>query len=298
MSLSVFFLCAGHGMRLRPLTDRIPKPAITFLGESALAINARLAEALKPDRRIANTHHLPDAVRTIAEPLGIEVLHEPELLGTGGAIANAADRLRDADHFLVHNADLIHDIDLAALYRQHLESGALATLAGVHREGAVNTLSADVDGNLLGVRGFRMFDDTPEMRRLTFAGIAFYRRRFLDFVSPGAGDIKAHWIRALESLEAGGTIRVVDCSDSPWFDFGTPQGLWNALKFRMESTGTFAHGYSAADGTRPYVSNEAGATGLPSGLRNVAVYETPKTPLAPGTENRIVGADFEWKLEA
>jgi NDP-sugar pyrophosphorylase family protein len=358
MSLSVFFLCAGYGSRLRPLTDRVPKPGIPFLGQSALEINARAAEALGPDQRVANAHHLPEAIRALAKPLGIDVLFEPAILGTGGCLANGADVLRRTDHFLVHNADLIHAIDLPALYREHRESGALATLAGLNIAGAPNTLSMSGGGWLLGVHGFNGFaGDSGEAKRLTFAGIAFYRREFLDFVTPGAEDIKPFWIRALENSRnktgaperdqrqptdsqslkherprrespplgaprsdtgsittrgntaerrsqpgeatdsiGSGAIQVVDCSGTPWYDFGTPQGLWEALKYRMESTGTFAHHYAAPADDRPYVANESGAAKLAAGLKRVAVYEVPKIPLEEGTTNLLTGRDFDWKI--
>jgi hypothetical protein len=87
----------------------------------------------------------------------------------------------------------------------------------------------------------------------------------------------------------------VDCSGSPWYDFGTPQGLWDALKHRMESTCVFAHHYPADSGARPFVSNESGAD-LPAGLKNVAVYEAPKIPLVEGTTNLLTGRDFDWKV--
>ncbi len=356
MSLSAFFLCAGYGTRLKPLTDRIPKPAIPFLGRSALEINVRAADVLQPAQRLANAHHLPDAIRNIARSLSdpsraqsreaegrgrMEVLFEPGILGTGGALANAAERLRETDHFLVHNGDLIHGIDLAALYQEHLDSGALATLAGLHLEKGPNTLSVSAEGTLLGIHGFHP-PEGQEEKRLTFAGIAFYRREFLDFVTPGPDDIKPHWIRALEKAQdktgalektqnktgtperdpapvggrgwgGGGpaavddtlarrsqpgddVIRVVDITGTPWFDFGTPQGLWDALRFRMEASRTFAYNYPAPPGTFPRVSNEANVAGLPEGLRNVAIYEAPRIPLEPGTTNLLTGYDFDWKV--
>jgi len=303
MSLTAFFLSAGFGSRLRPLTNRVPKPAIPFLGQSALEINVRAADAaLAPRRRLANAHHVPDAVRAIASTLNMEVIHEPELLGTGGCLANAAATLAATDHFLVHNADLIHDIDLAALYRTHADSGALATLAGLHREGAVNTLSVSEEASargghheLLGVHGFAGYEgDAHEAKRLTFAGIAFYRRDFLAFVPGGVSDIKPWWKAA---QAGGGKIRVVDVTGAGWHDFGTPQGLWEALKFRMRQTGVQAYGYPAetADGRPAQVANEAGIA-LPPGLRNVAVYEAPRVPLDPDTTNLLTGWDFDWKV--
>jgi NDP-sugar pyrophosphorylase family protein len=295
MSLTAFFLCAGYGTRLRPLTDRVPKPCIPFLGQSALEINVRAVDAaLKPDRRIANAHHLPDAVRAVAKPLGLDVIFEPEILGTGGCIAHAAPMLRDTEHFLVHNADLIHAIDLSAAYRAHRDSGVMATLVALNVERGANTLSVSAEGDLLGVHGFENFDgDSHESKRLTFAGIAFYRRDVLAFIPEGVSDIKPWW---MATLRGGGKIRVVDASGTPWYDFGTPQGLWEAMKYRMESTGTFSYRYAATEGAAPRVSNEAGITALPTGLRNVVVYEEPRIPLEAETTNLLTGFDFDWKV--
>lgn len=298
MSLTAFFLSAGYGSRLRPLTDRVPKPAIPFLGESALALNARaVGEALKPDRLLANAHHLPDAIRAIARPFRMDVIFEPEILGTGGCLANAAQVLGATEHFLVHNADLLHDLDLAALWRGHTESGALATLAGLNVEGKANTLSVSKAGALLGVHGFEDYPgDAEEAKRLTFAGVAFYRRDFLAFCPSGESDIKPLWKSA---LRGGGRIQVIDFSGGSWHDFGTPQGLWEATKHRMEKSGTFAYGYPSKPGDKghpPRVSNEAGLKNLPAGLRNVVIYEAPRIPLEAETTNLLTGRDFDWKI--
>jgi mannose-1-phosphate guanylyltransferase len=298
MSLTAFFLSAGYGSRLRPLTDRVPKPAIPFLGESALALNVRAVDAaLKPTQRIANAHHLPDAIRAIARPLGMDVIFEPEILGTGGCLANAAPVLGGTEHFLVHNADLLHDLDLAALWREHVASGALATLAGLHVEGKANTLSVADNGSLLGVHGFEGFDgDAEESKRLTFAGVAFYRRDFLAFCPAGEIDIKPLWKNA---MRGGGRVRVIDCTGTAWHDFGTPQGLWEATKHWMEKSSTYAYGYPNAPddkGRPPRVSNEAGLKDLPAGLRNVVIYEAPRIPLEAETTNLLTGFDFDWKI--
>ncbi len=294
MSLAAFLLCAGYGQRLRPLTERIAKPAIPFLGRSALEINKGAVDALHPDRWLVNAHHLPEQIESLAKRLGFETLHEPEILGTGGCIANAASILNGYDHFLVHNADLIHGIDLHALLSEHLASGALATLAGIDRS-RHNTLSVSPDGGLVGVHGYKGHQAPPESKRLTFAGIAFYRREFLRFLSPGCEDIKHYWMLA---REANASIRVVDCTIAAWHDFGTPQGLWEAAKHVMESAGEFNYRYPVASGTRSYVSNEAGERDLPPDLGNVLVYEKTGISIPRGTRNRILGGGFEWEIKA
>ena len=300
MSLTAFFLCAGYGQRLRPLTERIAKPAIPFLGESAFEINVHAVSPLKPEQWLANAHHLPQQIQAIGTALGVRVLVEDDILGTGGCLAHAADFLRMTDHFLVHNADLIHEIDLPALYEKHLASNALATLVGIRQPNAANTLSVDERGELLGVHGFEGFGgDAHEVKRLTFSGIAFYRRDFLAFVDSGEADIKPYWRAA---LKGGARIRVEDVTGAAWYDFGTPQGLWEAARFRMQATGTFSHRYAAVTqpGNPTHVAYEVrDATGgaLPAGLRNVLIYEAPQAPLTSQTRDCIVGRDFSWPIE-
>ncbi|HAO99550.1 MAG TPA: hypothetical protein DCQ83_05850 [Fibrobacteres bacterium] len=294
MSLAAFLLCAGYGQRLKPLTERLAKPAIPFQGKSALEINKRRIDILKPEKWLANTHHLPEQIEAICKRLNIETLQEPEILGTGGCIANAASILKHYDHFLVHNADLIHSIDLQRLFSLHQSSEALATLAGV-RHPDHNSLSVDSTGRLQGIHGYEGFTSSMESSRFTFAGIAFYRKDFLDFVTAGVEDIKRHWTHALKS---GEKIQVVDCAASAWHDFGTPQGLWEAAKFMMETTGEFGYQYPSKPGEKPYVSNEAGQEGLPEGLKNVLVYEEHPGVIPSGTYNIILGVDFDWKTKA
>jgi len=297
MSLTAFFLCAGYGQRLRPLTDRIPKPALAFQGKTALEINYRRVQPLFPARVLCNTHHLYAEMEKPALRLGMRILYEPEILGTGGCLWNARHILEETDRFLVHNGDLIHTIDLKDLLARHKASGAMATLAGIFRP-THNTLAVGGDGRLLGVHGFEGFAPPAgsEQTRLTFAGIAVYEKAFLDFVKPGAEDIKPYWTAA---LKAGHAIRVANYSqNAAWFDFGTPQGLWEAAKFHMELTQEYAYQYTPlVRESRPFVSNEAGVDDLPEGLRDVLIYEEPALPISHHTTGHIIGRDFRWGIQ-
>ena len=102
-------LAAGLGLRMRPLTQTVPKPLLEVGGETMLdqALD-RLAEA-GVDRAVVNTHWLPekieDHLRSRMTPK-IEISREDELLETGGGVAKALPLLGD-DPFFVVNADIV-----------------------------------------------------------------------------------------------------------------------------------------------------------------------------------------------
>jgi len=272
----------------------MPKTAIPFQGLPALEINYKLAKRLLPNCVICNVHHLHDVMARIAWRLGMEVLYERDILGTGGCIWNAKHILETTDRFIVHNADLIHTIDLSELMAAHKASGRIATLAGLFRS-SHNTLSINADGHFLGVQGYSQIESAAEVTRLTFAGIAIYERSFFRYVAEGQHDIKLDWQNA---LNAGETIGVVNCTnDSSWYDFGTPQGLWEASKFLMDQTGNFSHEYHPLlIEPRPYVSNEAHQEPLPDHLRNVLILEETVQPISEHRKNCIFGRDFKWDI--
>ncbi len=293
-TLTAFFLCAGYGQRLRPLTDRIPKPLIPFQGISALEWNFRAAQKLMAAQSLVNAHHLPENVEMEARRLGMPALYEREIMGTGGCLWNARHLLTQTDGFLVHNADLVHNIDLVQLYEEHKRSGNIATLGALFRP-AINSLSCSQGMQLLGVHQYQEFDHRDEMTRLTFSGIAFYNREFLQFVEPGCEDIKAYWVKALEAGERIGLVNLTHTA--AWYDFGTPQGLWDTARFMMEATGEYSFNYyPLLREPRPYIANEAGQDDLPEALRNVLVMEESATPIMPGTADRIIGRDFQWEI--
>ncbi len=304
-SLTVFFLCAGLGTRLRPLTDRIPKPIIPFLGKTAFArnvINVRrtlnsLPGLYREVRIICNAHHLAELVELEAYRLGITTFVErPHLLGTGGCLHNARSALELSDHFLVHNADLIHDIDLEKLFVEHATSGSQATLAAFF-DPLRNPLSISGEGRLLGMHNYKEFERDAEATRMNFTGIALYRREFLRFCTQGVQDIKSFWHQAIQE---GNRIDIMNVSGAPWYDFGVPEDLWKAARWLMEREGVSAYGYPALAGERPLVSNETNVA-LPAGLRNTLVLEPPGqgilSVLAEHKGQLIAGSNFAWPVE-
>lgn len=143
-----FLLGAGLGTRLKPLTLKAPKPLVPVHNQPLAQHTLRsLAKAGITDFAI-NTHHLPEEwQRTF--PAGafegheITFFHEKTLLETGGGIKNIASFI-GSDSVLVHNGDILTDLDLGALIAAHRASGNVATLA-LRSTGDVCNVAIDGD---------------------------------------------------------------------------------------------------------------------------------------------------------
>src|SRR5438067_445275 len=100
--MKAMILAAGYGERLWPLTADRTKPALPVLGKPLVGYGSQFGVKL-------------------------QYVHEPEILGTSGALDNARELL-GSETFVVINGKLITDIDLQAALETHRKQNALATL--------------------------------------------------------------------------------------------------------------------------------------------------------------------------
>jgi len=128
-------LCAGLGTRLRPLTNRWPKPAIPLLGAPLLRYHLAVLKAAGVAEVGINSFHLPEVMEATAAAecarlgLTLEVSREVgEIQGTGGGIRGLSRFLRESDPFVVVNGDILFAADLAQVIAAHRASGAAATM--------------------------------------------------------------------------------------------------------------------------------------------------------------------------
>jgi mannose-1-phosphate guanylyltransferase len=122
-------LVGGEGTRLRPLTERTPKPALTLVDRPFLAYMIEWLAGHGVSEVVLACGFLPGVLReALAGEEGragvsIRYVVEPEPLGTAGAIRFAADQLGDEldDRFLALNGDVLTDLDLTALLESHAD---------------------------------------------------------------------------------------------------------------------------------------------------------------------------------
>jgi mannose-1-phosphate guanylyltransferase len=120
--MRALLLAAGIGSRLRPLTNTTPKCLVTVHDRPLLDYWLDLVFQGGVERALLNTHWLADQVRThvAASPLHqrIDLVHEDELLGTGGTVLANRNWFGTAP-FLVAHADNLTDFDVAGLIAAH-----------------------------------------------------------------------------------------------------------------------------------------------------------------------------------
>ena len=131
---------AGLGTRLKPLTDNMPKALVTIEGKPLLQYTIERLSAAGFNEIIINIHHFGQQIIDFVEAnnsfgIRIEFSDEREqLLDTGGGIKKAAWFFDDNRPFMVHNVDILSNIDLKEVMLHHQNSNVAATLVCSERE--------------------------------------------------------------------------------------------------------------------------------------------------------------------
>ena len=302
MNLSVFILAAGLGERLRPITDYIPKPLLPVLGKPVLESVLEKVSSLPANKTGINLHYKKDNIANwinhSAYRKNIHLFPEDPVLGTGGALKNAEGFLRDG-LFLVHNSDILSEIDLEKLIAFHKESGNLATLA-VHDFPKFNSLVFDDNGYLLEIGAFCSLCREPGTRLLAFTGIAVYAPEFLNFLPEGASSVIHAWTQA---ISAGQKIGSYDVTGYYWSDIGTPLSYAKAVIHELRKDGETVHIHSSTTGCGNiemdgYVVVENESTlNKDAFLRNCFLLPGSRAEANARYENCILGPGFRINLD-
>jgi choline kinase len=133
MITQAFVLGAGLGLRLRPLTEELPKPLVPIFQKTLITFALDHLAAAGVRSFVINTHHLPEHFESFFgdghyRQLPVRLVHEPLLLETGGGMKNAQPHL-GSEPFIAYSGDVLTDLPLEPLIEEHLRSGNDVTLA-------------------------------------------------------------------------------------------------------------------------------------------------------------------------
>ncbi len=155
--MKAMILAAGLGTRLRPLTDETPKALVPFKGMPLVERIIRNLASAGIHEVVVNVHHFADEVEHFLMALkvpGMRIAVSDErdgLMDTGGALLRARGYFEGEEDFLVHNVDVVTNLDIPALIEFHRKGKALATLA-VKKRPTSRSLLFDSRGYLSGWR--------------------------------------------------------------------------------------------------------------------------------------------------
>lgn len=222
--MKAMIFAAGLGTRLRPITDTLPKALVPVCGEPLLGHVIRKLVAAGADDLTVNVHHFPDQIiewlgaRDFGVPVHISD-ERKQLLETGGAIRHARPLLDGTEPFLIHNVDILSDIDLRALMAAS-PAEAVATLLVSDRKTRRYLLFDPDSMRLKGwtdiatgeVRSPFPSLDPSRCRRLAFSGI--------HYLSPAVFPLMEAWPERFPIMD----FYLKVCRDYPIYGVAAPAG--------------------------------------------------------------------------
>ena len=227
--MKALILAAGFGTRLAPHTEHLPKALFPVAG---IPVLGRMIKNLKLAGCTAiavNAHHRADQIQFYLQEndfgVPITLSHEPEILGTGGAIRHLAG-FWDTRPFVVVNADIVTDIDMARVYQTHLANRAPVTLV-LHDRPPFNQVWVD---QLTHITGFERFSDSaghPDYRQLAFTGIHIMDAGILQWI-PAAGFSDIISVYG-QMIDRGVPIHAHVVKGHYWQDMGSPERFRDAV---------------------------------------------------------------------
>lgn len=169
---------AGLGTRLQPLTDNIPKALIEISGKPMLERVIRKMKDHGVRRIVINLHHFHDKIRLFVAGknyFGLDIQFSDEsqmLLDTGGGLKKAAHFFDPAKPVLLHNVDVLSNLDLGAMLNYHQKNNALATLF-VQKRKSSRYFLFDENMHLSGWRNVKSGDEILVRKEGQFSEFGF-----------------------------------------------------------------------------------------------------------------------------
>lgn len=226
MNRTAMILAAGLGTRLKELTADKPKALVEVAGKTLLQRNIEALVECGFGTIIVNIHHFGDKVIRFLDTHRFEAEiyvsdERGQLMDTGGGIVQALPFFHDTEAVLIHNVDILSDVDLPGHYDRFVASDDDAWLLTQDRQ-TTRKLLFDEQQLLIGWRNlndgsFKWVNQPFEQfKELAFSGMHIFRPRlFKEFEWQRYSIIDLYLQQAKDH-----PIRSVEISPSYWFDLG------------------------------------------------------------------------------
>ncbi|HAF29487.1 MAG TPA: nucleotidyltransferase [Bacteroidales bacterium] len=236
--MKAMIFAAGKGTRLKPLTDHTPKALVKINDVPMIEIVIKKLIAIGVSEIIINVHYLADQIIEFLKSknnfdIRIEISDETsELLDTGGGLKKASWFFNDDEPFILHNADVISNIDLLDMLNFHKEHNAVVTLAMRERKSSRYFIFNE-KMNLCGWENTKtsvkiISKDTHHPKLLAFSGIHMISPAFFNSLNnEGCFSIIQSYIESSKNA----IIKAYKPENKYWFDIGNIDKLKEAEQF-------------------------------------------------------------------
>lgn len=186
--MKAMIFAAGLGTRLKPITNTLPKALVPIAGKTLLEHTILKLKSSGFTDIVINVHHFAGQIIDFLKAnnnfgVNISISDESEmLLETGGGIRKAAPLL-GSEPFLIHNVDIVSNIDLRHLYNEHIKTGADATLL-VSKRNSSRALLFDASGNLAAWKNLNTGEVKTPYKSLDFDSLKEYAFSGIHVFSP------------------------------------------------------------------------------------------------------------------
>lgn len=243
--MKAMIFAAGLGSRLKPLTDTMPKALVPVAGRPMLEHVILKLKTAGFTEIVINIHHFGEQILDFLkanDSFGLTIHISDErglLLDTGGGVKKARTFFENSDEpFLVHNVDILSDIDLKELYNYHLRNGGVATLLASRRKTS-RYLLFDSEKKLCGW----VNKDTGQVKP---AGFLYDESLYQEYAFSGIHVLSPDIFRWMDTQQWEGKFSIMDfylatCRQADFFgylteklqliDIGKPETLAKAEEF-------------------------------------------------------------------
>lgn len=237
--VNLFLLAAGLGTRLRPITNKYPKPCVPFLNVPLGLYQMRFLNQLKIQSFVVNSFYLPEQIKNLFDKQPyyknkISISDEntnatsanlnPEykiILGSAGGLKKAAELFTSEEVILMMNADEVfftsNPLFLQNAYRQHIEHGNLATLVVMkHPEAGKKFGAIWVDDKT--VRHIGKTNIDPNLTPYHYVGIILLNKKILDLI-PSEKESNIFYDILIHELK-NNAVEIYNLDSCNWYETG------------------------------------------------------------------------------
>lgn len=245
--MKAMIFAAGVAKRLKPISLKTPKALVRLGQKTMLEIVASKLVSIGVKTIVVNIHHhheqMVEYIKQLEFP-AVEVLVSDEsdyLLDTGGGLKKASSLLEGNEPIILHNVDVLSDVNLGSMVAFHKKNQAIATLAASNRE--TSRYFKVSQNRLVGWTNISTGEeinsiDLPayQVNLLAFSGIHVISPELIPLMTEGgAFSLTKVYLR----LAAKHPIYCFEHDASNWIDIGTPEKLKRAQEAFLENPSTF-----------------------------------------------------------